>query len=230
MGEITVNTIQRINELYREISTLFVSSLEKAIEMGDLLLEAKRTLDHGQFTPWIEDNFPFSTKTANRWMTLALNKKDLKKLTKGNKALSLTDAYSISVANVVTPKAPPSSSGGAKQGISRRAVDAAQALWDHAPSVPLERYKVSAVGGTVLMKSPSYKNPIMVCSITCDPIPGCEDAYSQLSAGMQALFEQYYSVIESFENGGFPLGTNTSQEKPKRGRLRNVTEGDGEDA
>lgn len=229
MGELSINTIQRINELYREISKLFVANVEKAIEIGDLLLEVKRTLDYGQFTPWIEENFPFSTKTAQKWMTLALNKKELKKCLKGNKALSLTEAYAISTANALTPKAPSSTPGAAKQGIPKRTFDAAQAVWDHAPSVPLERYRVSAVGGTVLMMSPAYRNPIMVASVTCDPVPGCEEAFAQLNAGMQALFEQYYSVLEQYENGGFPLGSAPRQEKPRRGRLRNVTEGDEED-
>jgi hypothetical protein len=222
MGEVSVTTVDRVNELYRDLSTLFSNSIEKAIEMGDVLLEAKNSLDHGQFKPWVEENFIFSYRTANKWMNLALNKKDVRKLIKGNKVLSLTDAYGVGVANTVTPKAESGAgTAPARKGISKRDLDMASALWDQPSSVPLERYQVLAQGGTVLMKKKDVKgNPIMVCTVTADPIPGCEEAYAQLNKGLQILFEQYYAVIEQIE-----AGTGPAPEQPKRGKLRTVSEG-----
>ena len=44
--------------------------MEKAIELGGLLAEQKETLSHGEFTPWIEANLPFTDRTARNYMRL----------------------------------------------------------------------------------------------------------------------------------------------------------------
>jgi hypothetical protein len=42
-----------------------------AIEVGELLIEAKATLPHGKWLPWLRENLPFSDRTAQAYMRLA---------------------------------------------------------------------------------------------------------------------------------------------------------------
>lgn len=41
------------------------------VESGELLLRAKKLLGHGNFQPWLRENFSMSIKTANRFMSVA---------------------------------------------------------------------------------------------------------------------------------------------------------------
>ena len=47
------------------------SATEHAIRCGDLLIEAKAGLEHGQWLPWLKENCPFSERTAQAYMRLA---------------------------------------------------------------------------------------------------------------------------------------------------------------
>lgn len=47
------------------------TSVEHAVRCGQLLLEAKAGLDHGEFTPWIEANCKFSVRSAKAYMQVA---------------------------------------------------------------------------------------------------------------------------------------------------------------
>ena len=81
--------IQKITELHEEIKSLMINSLEKAFIIGQLLTEQKKELPHGEFIPWIENNLPFTDRTARNYMTVFKNKDLLKR-----KALSdLDSAY-----------------------------------------------------------------------------------------------------------------------------------------
>jgi hypothetical protein len=42
-----------------------------AIRAGELLIEAKAQVRHGEWLPWLEANFPFSERTARNYMRLA---------------------------------------------------------------------------------------------------------------------------------------------------------------
>lgn len=43
-------------------------------DAGEKLLEVKRQLPHGQFTPWLDENLTVSRKQANLWMRWAAQK------------------------------------------------------------------------------------------------------------------------------------------------------------
>jgi hypothetical protein len=45
-----------------------------AIRAGELLLEAKAAVGHGEWLPWLEANFPGSERTARNYMRLATNR------------------------------------------------------------------------------------------------------------------------------------------------------------
>ena len=45
--------------------------LKHAIECGRLLIEAKATLPHGAWLPWLEANVSFGARQAQKYMRLA---------------------------------------------------------------------------------------------------------------------------------------------------------------
>ena len=47
------------------------SAVESAIKAGGLLLEAKKTVAHGQWLPWLRANITFSERTAQAYMRVA---------------------------------------------------------------------------------------------------------------------------------------------------------------
>lgn len=63
----TQKEIQFLND---RITMVAKASLIIAFEMGRRLVAVKHTLDHGQFIPWVEENFPSNQRTARRYMQL----------------------------------------------------------------------------------------------------------------------------------------------------------------
>jgi hypothetical protein len=53
--------------------TAFQSALQHAITAGEKLIEAKGLVEHGQWLPWLEANFPGTDRTASTYMRLARN-------------------------------------------------------------------------------------------------------------------------------------------------------------
>ena len=70
--------IKKIITLHTEITEALKSSLEKAILIGQLLIEQKEKLKHGEFTSWIKKNLPFTDRTARNYIKLFNNKDMLK--------------------------------------------------------------------------------------------------------------------------------------------------------
>jgi len=95
MNEIINNRIQEINKLHNEIGGALKITLDKAIRIGELLTEQKESLKHGEFTPWVNENLPFTDRTARRYMTLYRNRDRLKM----DNVSDLVDAYKITEAS-----------------------------------------------------------------------------------------------------------------------------------
>ena len=66
--------IKKIISLHNEITESLKTSLEKAILIGQLLIEQKEKLKHGEFTSWIKENLPFTGRTARNYIKLFNNK------------------------------------------------------------------------------------------------------------------------------------------------------------
>ncbi len=63
---------EKINKSYASSISALRTTLERAIECGGLLNEAKSQLKHGEWLPWLEENCPaISKSTAAGWMRLA---------------------------------------------------------------------------------------------------------------------------------------------------------------
>jgi hypothetical protein len=61
----------RINAAHVECEKSLRASVEHAIRAGELLLEAKRTVGHGEWIKWLAENVKFSDRLAQAYMRLA---------------------------------------------------------------------------------------------------------------------------------------------------------------
>lgn len=67
-------TATEINRLHQEARASAESAVESAKAAGKLLLEAKASMKHGEFLPWIDANTSVSPRQAQRYMAAALGK------------------------------------------------------------------------------------------------------------------------------------------------------------
>ena len=89
--DIEKSKIQEITRLHEGIVSSLKRSLIDGIKIGELLTEQKRTLKHGDFTPWVKDNLPFTDRTARNYMRLFRERDRLKTETVSD----LTGAYNM---------------------------------------------------------------------------------------------------------------------------------------
>ena len=61
----------RINALHREVQAHKAQMLLKARAAGELLLEQKRYIPHGEWMHWLTENFEGSGRTARAYMRIA---------------------------------------------------------------------------------------------------------------------------------------------------------------
>ena len=87
MTTLMVSNTKELNDLHQQIEGKLRSTVQDAIRAGELLTQAKDSLPHGGFLPWIEKNCVFKRLTAERYMNLYEYKSKL--ITVNN----LPDAY-----------------------------------------------------------------------------------------------------------------------------------------
>lgn len=108
--------VDKINEEHRLAYTAAATSqaekaraIDHAIRCGQLLLEQKARLEHGDFQPWIEAHCRFAYSTAARYMTAA------RRISQGVEISSLTGLFPSGhadrarISNAETIKNPPAS-------------------------------------------------------------------------------------------------------------------------
>jgi hypothetical protein len=66
--------IKSINDKVRSMLASYRSSVGHAVEVGELLKEAKVRVGHGNFEPWLKEHCNLSFRTARRYMKLAENR------------------------------------------------------------------------------------------------------------------------------------------------------------
>jgi Protein of unknown function (DUF3102) len=72
------------------------SSVEHSIAAGELLIEAKAKVPHGQWLPWLRDNCAISERTAQLYMRLAKNRTAIEgQIRNGVADLSLNEAAAL---------------------------------------------------------------------------------------------------------------------------------------
>jgi Protein of unknown function (DUF3102) len=65
------NSARSLTTIVSEIRGTFRNDIANIIKRGNLLQEAKDQLEHGQWLPWLEENFSMDERTAQRAMSVA---------------------------------------------------------------------------------------------------------------------------------------------------------------
>lgn len=81
----------QIDETCNNAVALGLKAISLAFEQGDDLREVKERLNHGEWLPWLKENFSKDERTARRYMQLA-------EIPKRTRMSVLTDAKSINEA------------------------------------------------------------------------------------------------------------------------------------
>ena len=66
-----LNNSKKLTFFVNKITTTWNKQVESILDTGRLLIQAKKELEHGQFTKMIEEQLPFGERTAQRLMTIA---------------------------------------------------------------------------------------------------------------------------------------------------------------
>ena len=84
MIALQLNQASEINRLHEMALTSAHRAIDYAKQAGALLLEVKRQLPHGEFTPWLSANVKVSERQAQRYMRSALGKVTVRALLKSD--------------------------------------------------------------------------------------------------------------------------------------------------
>ncbi len=63
----------RINAAHAEVKAAFLSGVEKAVKVGQLLIKAKVLVSHGQWESWVESNTAVTPRACSGYMRAARN-------------------------------------------------------------------------------------------------------------------------------------------------------------
>ena len=77
-----------INREHRLAEEHAAQAVDHAIRCGEMLIEAKAQLKHGEWLPWLAANFEGSEDTAGNWMRLARNSERVRNLPSVRQALA----------------------------------------------------------------------------------------------------------------------------------------------
>ncbi|MCW7475543.1 DUF3102 domain-containing protein [Leptospira levettii] len=67
-------TVKRIIELHESVLGGMKNVLQNAMVLGEELLRIKEDLGHGNWIPWIEQNLPFSERSARNYISIFKNR------------------------------------------------------------------------------------------------------------------------------------------------------------
>ena len=68
----------QISRLHADIQDHLRTTLDHAIQIGELLAAQKADLEHGQWLPWLRDNAPFSERVARDYIRFYERREELK--------------------------------------------------------------------------------------------------------------------------------------------------------
>ena len=103
-----------INEKAAQMAACARTTVQRAMEIGDLLIEAKKRVGHGKFEKWRNDHCQLSPATARRCMELAEQRPELEKQL-STKTLNLSDLNLTAARRLLAPPKPPSEDGKEKR-------------------------------------------------------------------------------------------------------------------
>src|SRR5215469_5791314 len=95
-----------INERMSAMLTSVRTSVQRAMEIGELLVEAKERVGHGKFETWLSTNCQLSRASAARYMNLAKQRPKIEEQLSG-KSLNLRDLNLSSAQRLLAPPKKP---------------------------------------------------------------------------------------------------------------------------
>ena len=99
---VLANLAQRINTEHEAARAAMRKGLEHALNAGEMLIEAKAAVPHGEWLPWLETNCSVSERTAQLYMKVARERERL-----GRESASLADLTLEQAAErLAKPKSP----------------------------------------------------------------------------------------------------------------------------
>jgi hypothetical protein len=90
-----VDLAARIRAEHAAVAEAFKDSLKHAIAAGELLVEAKDKLQHGQWLPWLREHCTISERTAQLYMRAAKHRDELEANTQSVADLTLSEAAAL---------------------------------------------------------------------------------------------------------------------------------------
>lgn len=213
-----------IADLHGKLVGYMKKSVALIFEIGKVLTEVKEKLDHGEFTPWVEQNCPFDPRTARRYMAVYDRfKTDTVSVLKDK---TIAEAY---LEAGVKKLAGPVLSDDAEEEEApeiQTAGDGSHAAWLEAirKSKPiaadLKRYRVVAGIGEIKFLPPGYNAPMPLAHLFVSPQTRdvLTDAYSALHTELAAAFERYFLQVEQAEDAGLVPAPEPMQLEPPRKR------------
>src|SRR5262249_13527149 len=90
-----------INERMSAMLTSFRMSVQRAIEIGELLVEAKKRVGHGKFEKWLTTNTTLPYRSADRYMNFAKKRSEIE--AQFGKSANLADLNLTSAQRLLAP-------------------------------------------------------------------------------------------------------------------------------
>jgi len=85
----------RIKLEHQAVAVALKDSLRHALAAGELLIEAKERVPHGQWLPWLREHCTISERTAQLYMRAAKHRAELESNTQGIADLTLSEAAAV---------------------------------------------------------------------------------------------------------------------------------------
>lgn len=101
---IDASLVDEINRRHREVEQHARATLESAIECGRLLTAAKESLPHGEWLPWLSENFDGSERTAQTYMRLHEHGDDILAARDGNPQRVADLSLRAALRDIATPR------------------------------------------------------------------------------------------------------------------------------
>lgn len=184
-------------------------TLAYIFEVGKRLAAAKDMLDHGQFIPWLEQNFALSPRTAQSYIRIFKTYKDAPMELIQSK--SIREAYIEAGIKKAVPEADQKTDEGGEhtvlQTMPAALTDRSQLVWlfrqPTRSGVMLKKHRVQAVNGQVYI----YRKDTNLASPALDlylPRPAGlpEPAWQKAIDAYVVATELYLQTLEEFEERG----------------------------
>jgi hypothetical protein len=218
-----------------------------AFEIGKRLAAVKEALDHGEFGEWVEQNCPFSTRTAQKYMMVFARFKNEPDSFLEN--TGLREAYiEAGIVKVGAEEAPADAEKPQPAGEDEFEVapDDFASIFRRKPRVPdlvLKKHRVVVMGSYVCMARKEYGRLLPMANLFIlekSAAPEVQEAFLKAGNDVACALELYCKSIEDLEDRGVlkapveqrmpqvikkmsGLGP-VAEEKQKRGRGRPAKE------